>query len=277
MKQQLKNEGKFLTSTDGSKIYYETFYTATAKSTLILLHGATGDASTWNEFRDLLHKHGYSTIAIDLRGHGFSDRSHRNEFYEVDRIIDDVFEIVKAENVKKFILIGQCYGGTVLTKAATKRPEGLHALVVINSSYKSGMIKLYKRVPFRKQLLALIEKLPNIGKAGQTDFTKYKKTGNFHLPRIAVTTWRATLKSVLFTFDKVFTLNVEDELGNINVPVCIIGGTKDVFFPEETIHALAEKLKGPTVCMIEGDHIMCLNQPEEVTSMLVQFLEKVHT
>jgi pimeloyl-ACP methyl ester carboxylesterase len=91
-----------------------------------------------------------------------------------------------------------------------------------------------------------------------------------------VTSWRTTVKSVLFTFDKVFTLDVEKELKNLKIPVCIIGGTKDVFFPPKQIYDLGKKIKGSTVHILdEGDHIMCLNKPSEVASIIFNFFEKI--
>jgi pimeloyl-ACP methyl ester carboxylesterase len=267
---------KTLTSIDGSKIYYETQYLTTSKATLVLLHGATGDASTWNRFRDILHAAGYSTLAIDLRGHGHSDRGHKNEFYDVKHIVNDILHIIKTEKLKKYILIGQCYGGTLLIKVASLNPEGLQALIALNTSYRSGMMSLYSKLPFKSHLISLIEKLPNLGKPGQTDFNKYVGTSNFHLGRIMVTSWRTTVKSVLFTFDKVFTLDVEKELKNLKIPVCIIGGTKDVFFPPKQIYDLGKKIKGSTVHILdEGDHIMCLNKPSEVASIIFNFFEKI--
>ncbi len=45
---------------------------------LVFLHGLGGNLYAWNEIRTIMHKKNYSTLAIDLRGHGESFRPKKN-------------------------------------------------------------------------------------------------------------------------------------------------------------------------------------------------------
>ncbi|MEO6509059.1 MAG: alpha/beta hydrolase [Patescibacteria group bacterium] len=269
-----KLEKKFLETDDGFKIYYDKYYSTNTKQILILLHGASGDTSAWHMMRDLLYKEGYSTLAIDLRGHGFSSRSNDIEFYHVDKIIKDIKQIIQKEDIKKYTLVGHCYGANIALKMASENPAGLASLVVINTSYKTGATNLYMALgPIRTGWMWLVKHTPTIGKPGQTNFSKFIGTGDLHPGRILTTVWKNTVKSYFMTFDTVLSLDTVKDVPQISCPVYIIGGAKDTFFQPETLYNLQKKMKNAQVhIMPKANHITVLNVPGELTHLVIDFL-----
>lgn len=261
---------------DGATIYYEKYYASSSPPDcpLILLHGASGDTSAWNLIRNELYKKELSSLSIDLRGHGFSDRSEDLAFYHPDNIIKDIENILKKEQIKNFVLVGHCYGSNIAMRMASMKPKGLKGLVVNSSSYRTGVTSFYKKfTPLSSMYLALSKALPNIGKAGQTDFSHYIGTGDLHLGRIMATTKKNTLRSILYTYDNVLKLDNTEDVKNISCPVCLISGKKDLFFPPKTIYSLHKKLKNANIHILDSaDHITLLNNPREVSSIIIDFM-----
>jgi len=226
--------------------------------------------------RDRLYDAGYSTLGIDMRGHGFSGRSNKVEFYSVRNITGDISGIVKREGLKKYVIIGHCYGANIAMQYAAQHPEGLVGLIVINTSFKTVFTDWFRNLKFaRKVFIKISEKLPKIGTPGQTDLTKYIGTGDLDLRRILATTKRNTVQSLFLTYNGVLSLNTEQDATRITCPVYIIGGENDTFFPPDTLVKLHEKIKGSKLTIIpNANHILILNNPEEATDDIVSFLKE---
>jgi pimeloyl-ACP methyl ester carboxylesterase len=97
---------KRIESFDGTKIIYDISYEKDKKNFLIFIHGVGSNLEIWKEIRLFFHKLKIPTIAIDLRGHGKSDRPKSLESYNLKNFARDIKEIIKKENISNPILIG---------------------------------------------------------------------------------------------------------------------------------------------------------------------------
>src|SRR3989344_1665595 len=102
---------KKIKSFDGVKINYEV--SGKNENCLVFLHGLGGDLNAWKNERKFFKKKNISTIAIDLRGHGKSERPKSYESYGLDKFAMDVYFVLKKKRKKKFILVWHCFGGIV--------------------------------------------------------------------------------------------------------------------------------------------------------------------
>ncbi|MFH8635407.1 alpha/beta fold hydrolase [Streptomyces lydicus] len=84
--------------------------TATAKPTIVLVHGAFADASSWNRVVERLERHGYTVIAPanPLRG-----------LYNDSTYIASVLDSIKGP----MVLVGHSYGGALISSAAAGNPR----------------------------------------------------------------------------------------------------------------------------------------------------------
>lgn len=111
-----------------SKINYEV---SGEGDTVILIHGFVESLEIWSEIIPILNKK-YRTIAIDLPGHGKSELFSKE--ISIDNMAETIHEVIKAENVNDFILIGHSMGGYVTMSYADLFPEKLKGICLFHSS-----------------------------------------------------------------------------------------------------------------------------------------------
>jgi pimeloyl-ACP methyl ester carboxylesterase len=114
-------------SNEGVSISYEV---AGQGRPLILLHGWSGDRSLWTVagyVEDLSRDH--LLIAVDLRGHGASDKPHEPAAYRTGAVTSDVLAVADAEGLDRFAIWGQSYGGDIAWRTADAVPERVAAIV----------------------------------------------------------------------------------------------------------------------------------------------------
>jgi pimeloyl-ACP methyl ester carboxylesterase len=102
------------------------------KPDLLFVHGFAQQAHSWDfaalAVRDLFH-----VTAIDLRGHGESDRSP-DEAYSFDIMYSDLDAFIMAADLKSPVLCGLSMGGTLSYTDASRRPASVRALVITESA-----------------------------------------------------------------------------------------------------------------------------------------------
>ncbi len=99
-----------LDSFDGTNIFYD-YRKGRIPLCLVFLHGVAGNWTVWKKEIDFFSKKGFTTLAIDLRGHGCSDAPTAFEKYKMTNFSKDVRKIIHKEKIKKFVLIGHSLGG----------------------------------------------------------------------------------------------------------------------------------------------------------------------
>jgi esterase len=97
---------------------------------LVLLHGYTGHARSWDAFAEAMTDR-YRVLAVDQRGHGETAWAPADR-YGVDDMADDLAAFVKALGLKGFSLLGLSMGGMVAMEYAGRRPPELAAVVIVD-------------------------------------------------------------------------------------------------------------------------------------------------
>ena len=86
-----------------------------ARPPVLLIHGAANSSSAWKFWQKALARRGWSSYAIDLRGHGKSGGSVDGAL--MSDYVDDVTEVANGLSVKP-VVIGWSMGGLVALMAA---------------------------------------------------------------------------------------------------------------------------------------------------------------
>jgi pimeloyl-ACP methyl ester carboxylesterase len=97
---------------------------------LVLLHGYTGHARSWDAFAEAMTDR-YRVLALDQRGHGESAWAGA-EHYGVDQMADDLRAFVAAMGLDRFTLLGLSMGGMVTIDYAGARPPELAQCVIVD-------------------------------------------------------------------------------------------------------------------------------------------------
>ncbi|HYQ79957.1 MAG TPA: alpha/beta hydrolase [Anaeromyxobacteraceae bacterium] len=94
---------------------------------VVFLHGLGSDLEAWRAQLDHLRP-GRRSVAYDQRGHGGSEPA-RDGVYTVEALAADLDAVVRALGLRRVVLVGHSFSGTVLTAWAGAHPEAVAGLV----------------------------------------------------------------------------------------------------------------------------------------------------
>jgi len=98
--------------------------------TLILLHGFTGHARSWDPLAAAMTD-GYRVLAFDQRGHGESGWAPKDA-YSIENMADDLIAFVQALEVKDVTLLGLSMGGLVTIEYASRSATPPAACIIVD-------------------------------------------------------------------------------------------------------------------------------------------------
>ncbi len=113
----------------GSRFHYTERGERTAPA-VIMLHGVTGHARTWDDEGAALAGH-YRVLALDQRGHGDSDPPPDAD-YGVASLAGDLAAFVDALGLSTFSVVALSMGGRVAIQYAGTHPGRVSRLVVVD-------------------------------------------------------------------------------------------------------------------------------------------------
>jgi pimeloyl-ACP methyl ester carboxylesterase len=119
---------QFATSADGTKIAFEKGGSGPA---LLLIHGGGQTRKSWADsgYIDPLRKQ-FTTIAVDLRGSGESDKPTTADAYALDKVLADLTAVADAAGAKRFHVMGFGHGATIGRYLAARSDRVISAVLV---------------------------------------------------------------------------------------------------------------------------------------------------
>src|SRR6187397_584531 len=247
--QSKADSGRFFTSFDSTKIYYEV---KGAGEAVVLVHGFIVNGQSWKRtelYKNLLEE-GYKVIILDQRGNGFSDKPHTPEAYENDAEAKDIMALMKKLKIKKYSAIGYSRGSIIVSR-----------LLVLDKRIKKGVMggmgaeftnpEWPRRIMFYKALSG--EPVPELAAMVEN----VKKQG--------------LDQQALAYLQKAQPSTSKEALRKIKQPVLIICGDKDS--DNGSAKELADLFKHPVYRVTPGDHGSA-SRTKEFSLQVVSFLHK---
>jgi pimeloyl-ACP methyl ester carboxylesterase len=117
---------------DGIRIAYRVSGSGPA---LVMLHGTALSQAIWRGFgyvRDFETE--YTTITLDLRGHGRSDKPHERSAYSAESMVSDVLAVLDETGTERAHYLGYSLGGRVGFSLAATHPERMLSFVSVGGS-----------------------------------------------------------------------------------------------------------------------------------------------
>lgn len=102
-------------------------------SPLLLLHGFAGSIQNWDSLIATLQAN-FRVIAIDILGHGLSDKPPDVERYRIERVAEDMATLLLKLGNHPVHLLGYSMGGRLALYLAVHYPELIQSLVLESSS-----------------------------------------------------------------------------------------------------------------------------------------------
>src|SRR5437660_12709589 len=97
---------------------------------VVMLHGVTGHARTWDEEAAALASR-YRVLALDQRGHGDSDPAPHAD-YTVAALSADLTAFADSLRIARASIVGLSMGGRVAIAFAGQAPQRVERLVVVD-------------------------------------------------------------------------------------------------------------------------------------------------
>lgn len=121
---------------------------------VILTHGLAASLHDWDDLLPELSAAGYAGYALDLLGHGESEKPAHPHQYTLENTFAH-FEkwIASLQTTEPLVLIGHSLGGGLSLMYALQYPERVRALVLVNPFYEIAQLPPMMQRVFRHQLI----------------------------------------------------------------------------------------------------------------------------
>ena len=251
---------------DGCQLHYEEYGHGTP---LLLVHGLGSSTRDWEYQIPALAPH-YRVIALDVRGHGRSDKPH--EAYRIADFADDVLALIEHLQLPPVHLVGISMGGMIGFQLGVEHPELLRSLTIVNSApeVKARNAREWLEIGKRWTLSRLLS-LETIGKAlGKLLFPKPEQA---ELRRKIAERWPQNEKhAYLASLDAIIGWSVRERLARITCPTLVIAAEHDYTPVEHKRQYVAEMPNAQLLVIENSRHATPLDQPQRFNNALLAFL-----
>jgi 3-oxoadipate enol-lactonase len=230
---------------------------------LVCVHGAGASSVVFMDtVRRLAPRR--RVVAIDLPGHGQSDRWHPPDDITIDMYRDAVGTVCATLEIDRAILVGHSMGGQIALACAAAWPERVAGLILCATG-------------------ARIEVAPRVFQIMQQQFTDApewlsKVSWSPTTPRDLVERWNGLLLTAeqeicVADFRAVDRWDGTGLCAKVRAPALVLGGADDLLTPPSLLQALGRALPGSrTVIVPQAGHQLLLEQPDVWFAEIDQFL-----
>lgn len=279
---------KKLLCPDNISLYYKYSPKATKKPTIIFLHGLGANWTMWNDEIRHFQRDGFSTLSLDLRGHGLSSKPENEKDYTLEKFARDVRAVIKKEKINRYVLVGHSFGACVIiVYCSMYKRLGPKALVLIEATYRYP----YKKNHEMNESPLFWYILRRFSDTGLLKHDHYRYFTQLNLPKIAHENavkrffdeiYHTPIKSIVLSLDaaKHYALHHQKEivktLKHLRLPTLIIGGKKDTIIKLKYTKELHRLIPRSLLKIYpEGTHLLPLEHAKELSSEICHFLKKL--
>ncbi len=260
--------------TDKGDICYFVAGPASSDRTVVLLHGLSSNHTTWLPFMETLAAQGIQSIAPDLRGHGFSDKSKHKAWYALPVFVEDIRCIALTEQLQKMDIVGYSFGGYVALAYAATYPASLRTLTLVSANFMNPLH--YKPFSFlAPALAAFLNCIAWIsypqGHEPYLYFEHGKSTGYLN----------STIKGLLtmpfsvnfWMLAQALRLDLKASLPRVACPTLIVRSASDPYLTEREVHDMSRGIKDSRSVTITGNgHFLASRNQDALARELLPFL-----
>jgi pimeloyl-ACP methyl ester carboxylesterase len=264
--------------TDKGDIYYFAAGPEGSNQTVILLHGLSSNHTTWLTLMEKLAAQGIRSIAPDLRGHGFSDKSKRKEWYTLPVFAEDVRLIAEQERLQEFDMVGYSFGGYVSLAYAAANPGMLRRLALVSTNFMNPLH--YQTLSPAAPILAkFFDGLAWFSYPQRRTHYHYfeqgKSTGYFESTFTGLFTMPLSVN--FWTLAQTLRLDLSESLPLIACPTLIVRSMTDPYLTEQEVADMSRKIKNAHAVTIAGDgHFLASRNQDDLAGKLLPFLMNDH-
>jgi pimeloyl-ACP methyl ester carboxylesterase len=245
---------------------------------VLLVHGWGACLYTYRYLLPALARAGRRAFALDLRGHGLSDKPRGAGRYTADALCRDVLDLLDALELGRVDLIGHSLGGAVTLQIALRSPERVRRLVLaapvglapvrlrrVGQLLTPRFTNLFARYLTPRWLTSVLLH----GTYGVPSRVPDEAVDEYWAPSQFPDYYRA-LRALLAEFS--WAPTSADELGRVVHPTLVILGTADRLIPDAGARVSA--LPSATVLSLQGaGHLGLEECAAETNRAVIGFLD----
>lgn len=227
---------------------------------MVMIHGFGDHAGTWASLTPALDED-WRVLALDLPGHGESPVA--SDALTLEPLVDAVARVVEKEAAgEPVVLVGNSLGGLVAMRYTLSHPENVSRVVLLNSA------GLAHRIPKEDVYATTPEQF-----ARKLDLIQGERwptpTPDFVVEGFAEHAAEQVHLSALFDDLATGRHFIDGEVEALQLPITLIWGDDDGFFPMDYARRLDAALPQSTLHVLEGcGHMPQTACPDEVLEII---------
>jgi len=290
-----REKGVLIKRPDGTELNVETSGNAHGQ-TIVFTHGWSLDSTSWYYAKELLGDR-FRLVLWDLPGLGLS-KSPRDKNFEVEKMASDLNAVVESvAGSQKVFLVGHSIGGMITQiyggKYGDQLRERVAGIVLVHTTYTNPLrtmlgasfwtvIENIVIVPSQYLMLWLAplaylsnwQSYLNGSMQLTTRFTSF--TGKQSFEQVDYAAWLSTnaWPAVVARGNlAMFRYDAQAALQQINVPLLVISGEKDIITKPSASDEINKLVSGSESTRNAGGHLALLEFQTEVMARIESFVE----
>ena len=237
------------------------------KPTVVFLHGAGLDHSTFGLQSRYFGYHGHNVLALDLPGHG---RSEGPPLPSIEKMGDWVLKAVEENSLEKCSIVGHSMGALIALECANRQPARVERIALIGVAYPMKVSEAFLDAARRNDSSAY--DMETIwGHAAQAPLSGNPNPGMW-MYGDSLARLRRLAPGVLYNDLRACNGYVSD-FENVKCPVLMVLGRRDVMTPPRSAAALLEKIPSAKSELVElSGHSLMAEAPDATLDALIEFL-----
>jgi len=248
------------------------------RPTVVFLHGLSSNHTTWLDIMRILHEKGYNSLALDLRGHGFSDKTKKRSLYKLSVFTDDLKFILDKENIKKVVLVGYSFGGPIALDYTIKCSGRVAGLILISANHTNPLEyrKIKLLTPLAYGFLQMLSFLLLWQKRKRYYYYKQGESrGYWDSVWMGLNTMPLSVN--FWMLSEMGRMDLRKAISQIEVPTLIIRGKNDPFVSKAEADDMSRAIsKSEIITFQNPSHFIGSRSQDELSEVIFQFLEKIY-
>ncbi len=258
----------------------------------LCLHGFPELNYSWRHQMPRLAEMGYRVWAPNLRGYGATDRPAAMRDYTLDKLTQDVADLIDASGVKKVTLFAHDWGGAIAWMFAIQKLRRLERLVVMNLPHpkvfqreakkwrqiKRSWYIYFFQLPWLAEMLLGRKNGTAIGQLFEKTSSSPERFGPDVQRIYNEASARPGALNAMINYYRALRYTNAEALGDgrVDIPTLLIWGEEDIALGIHCTQGAEEWVHDLTLKRLPGvSHWVQQDAPEEVNAILTDWLPKV--
>lgn len=253
-----------------------------ASPPVLLVHGFGCSVFVFRRTMPVLADAGFRAIAVDLKGHGLSDKPVEPHEYTIESLVEHLLEIIDALELERPALAGHSLGGSLIYHFAAQHRDRARCLGLLSPVGLSGgvpLVWLYRSLTprlltpilqqIKPRLIVKIALMRVYGKRGhftERDVEEFLAPSQF--PEFSL-----AMRQLLHHYD--WNAAKRRRLPTVDLPAVAVWGTLDHMLPHDGMAIYARLIPRIVLRPIpDAGHIIMEETPREVNDALLGMLSE---